>query len=72
MYCPATAGLIINACFVLHNMLIEAKYPLPTEEEISEEIDDQEEEMEDEVALNPHSLILAGIQARNKVVREYF
>lgn len=30
-YSPEKAGLIINACAVLHNILVQAKFPLPEE-----------------------------------------
>ena len=42
MYSPAVSGNIIISCAVLHNILIEEKYPLPEETDIAEEIEEME------------------------------
>lgn len=44
MYTPATAGSIITACVVLHNIMIAVKYPLQLEADIIAEMDDHDED----------------------------
>lgn len=71
MYSPKTAGSIIVACVVLHNIMIYAKYPLPREEDIAEEISDDESENENEEydALPVRNI---GNAARTALIREHF
>lgn len=71
MYSPKTAGSIIVACVVLHNIMIDAKYPLPREEDIAEQISDDESENENEEydALNVRNI---GNAARIALIREHF
>lgn len=71
MYSPKMAGTIINACAVLHNMLLYAKYPLPPEDEIEDNMDD--DDGHDEVQqLLEKDIQIAGTRARDQVIRQYF
>lgn len=47
MYSPAVAGNIIISCFVLNNIMIESRYPLPPEADIDAQIDDNNNEFYD-------------------------
>lgn len=49
MYTPATAGSIITACAVLHNIMITERYPLPLEAEIIAEMDEHDEDEDDPI-----------------------
>lgn len=71
MYSPATAGRIINACAVLHNILLDANYPMPPEEEIAEQADDDDEEEEDRI-LDAQQVLVAGNRIRDQIVQQYF
>lgn len=75
MYSPSVAGTIITACAVLHNIMVDAKYPLPTEEEIEEQMEESNDNSDDEFQ-NHHMSELrirrAGFVARNNLIRENF
>lgn len=85
MYNPARAGTIINACAVLHNLLLEAKYPDPTEDEIQQNILDENldvhgnyiiinndiDEREDH-QMTTNAIRTAGIACRSRLIREHF
>lgn len=70
LYSPVKAGRIINACAVLHNILINSNYPLPPEEDIAEQMNDPE--LEPFVMLDEQAIINAGKQVRDRVVRAFF
>lgn len=71
MYSPTTAGKIINACVVLHNLLIDNNYPLPPEDEIRLYMD--QPDMEPACVIgNALHMRVAGFRARDQVVREFF
>lgn len=65
MYSPETAASIITACAVLHNVMVLTKYPLPTEEEILNEMD----EPENDIQIENNN---AGNVARRNLILEYF
>lgn len=67
MYSPETAASIITACAVLHNVMVLTKYPLPTEEEILNEMDEPENDIQLEIENNN-----AGNVARRNLILEYF
>lgn len=70
MYSPSDAGAIINACAILHNIMIEENYPLPPENEIEDEVEEDEEGNIDE---NPDpNLRSVGLIIRNNVIETYF
>lgn len=71
MYSPATAGRIINACAILHNILLDANYPMPTEAEIAEQADTDDEEEEEEI-LNEYHVLADGNRIRDQIVQQYF
>ena len=64
MYSPAKAGAIINSCIVLHNILVEKKYPVE-EIYIDEEIEENEE---DPIADNR----ACGSGIRDHLIQTYF
>lgn len=72
MYSPEVAGTIINACAVLHNILIDAKYPLPPEDDIENNMDVDATEHVLEPLNDPQNIRNAGIRVRNNVVEQYF
>ena len=64
MYSPAKAGAIINSCVVLHNILIQNKYPI---EDVNLDIDeDTEENFEEPITNN-----VGNNQVRGNVIREH-
>lgn len=71
MYSPVAAGSIITACAVLHNIMIEANYHLPPEDEIAAQIDDPDDD-ENIVFRNPIAILNAGKLARSNMIRAYF
>lgn len=71
MYSPATAGRIINACAILHNILLDANYPMPTEAEIAEQADTDDEE-EEEGILDEYHVLADGNRIRDQIVQQYF
>ena len=72
MYSPEVAGTIINACAILHNMLFDAKYPMPPEEDITSYMDVPVKDPVLEPLLDPQAIRNAGMRVRDQVVREYF
>lgn len=67
MYSPLAAGQIITACAVLHNIMIDANYPLPD----MDEEDDEDEEIlgQDECPIAETNV---GQALRRNVIRDYF
>lgn len=72
MYTPATAGSIITACAVLHNIMVAERYPLPLEADIINEMDDHDEEDLLPINYNPANIVNEGNAARNRLIREFF
>lgn len=73
MYSPATAGFIITACAVLHNIMVDSKYPLPPEADIIGAMDDPNNNLNEFVADNDPLVIRnAGFRAREQLIREFF
>lgn len=70
-YSPAKSGVIINACAVLHNIMIEAGIPIETNLEIEndEEIEDEEHVNINEANANE---LQAGVAARQRLVTDFF
>lgn len=48
IYSPATSGTIINACAVLHNMMLDRNLALPSEEEINFQINNVDDHENDD------------------------
>lgn len=71
MYSPAAAGSIITACAVMHNIMIDAKYPFPPEDEIAAQIDEPDDD-EHVVFRNPIAILNAGKLARSNMIRAHF
>lgn len=72
MYSPATAGSIITACTVLHNIMVASKYPLPPESDILLEMDHQDDD--DDLTENdtfPNNINVGNV-LRQHLIREYF
>ena len=70
MYSPAKAGAIINSCVVLHNILIENKYPI---EEIDIDVNEEDEENnEDLMENNIGSLRARGNVIRDRIINTFF
>lgn len=72
MYSPATSGSIITACAVLHNIMVDAKYPLPPEAEIADEMDDEDIDVVHIIENGPIAIRNAGFLARANLVGEFF
>lgn len=66
-YTPAKCGVIINACAVLHNIMIDANIPI--EPDLQYEEDD--EENEDEQRGNDNQLQV-GVAVRQRLVADFF
>ncbi|KAG8224835.1 hypothetical protein J437_LFUL002282 [Ladona fulva] len=62
-YTPERAGIIINACAVLHNMALDYRVPHP-EELLREELDGVEVDH-----FNPQR---EGLEVRRRIVAQYF
>lgn len=77
MYTPAMAGRIINACAVLHNIMLEEKYPLPKfcqDKPNGDGGHSNNNDAEDGIpidASNVH-IRLAGFRARDVLINNYF
>lgn len=69
-YCPAKAGIIINACIVLHNALIKARVPFleDVESENGYEVDLDDDDLHP--ASNP--LLQEGRRIRSRIVGQAF
>lgn len=67
-YLPPTAGHIIYACAVLHNMCIERN--LNNEEDLEDEDDDFELRVNDQHI--DQNILLQGQRIRNRVIQDYF
>ena len=72
MYSPEVAGTIKNACAILHNMLIDEKYPIPPEEDITSYMDIPIEDAVLEPLLDPQAIRNAGMRVQDQVVKAYF
>lgn len=74
MYSPSVAGTIITACAVLHNIMIDAKYPLPPQEEIKEQMEGSDDDGDEFQSHHMSELHIrrAGMVARNNLIRENF
>lgn len=69
MYDPKVSGHIINACVVLHNIMVEENYPMPDRLIIDVNDDDDIPDMR----VNSGARIrLAGFQARARLVENHF
>lgn len=71
MYDPSTAGLIINSCVVLHNIMIAYQYDVPGVN------DDEHGSNENDVdrvnsPQSPTSLTNQGVNIRNTLIANYF
>lgn len=66
-YNPHKAGMIINACCVLHNMCIMGNVPLDEEDLVE---DNQDEPVN--INLFPIDIIAEGIRQRQNIVNLYF
>lgn len=67
-YSPKKSGLIINACAILHNNMIKAKYPI-NENEIQTD-DDMIDEIE--IVDLQNSLLNVARNVQKNIVRNYF
>ncbi|XP_055681261.1 putative nuclease HARBI1 [Lutzomyia longipalpis] len=75
MYSPNRAGAIINACSTLHNIMIAEGYPLPSEEEILEEVvnDENAEHLQHgETEIDSVALLEEGRRQRLNLIQSYF
>lgn len=76
MYDPATAGSIINACAVLHNIMIASNYPLPNEEEILNTVQTEGDDEETAPAMSQNvtavQFRMEGTRARSQLINSYF
>lgn len=67
-YTPVKCGTIINACAILHNIMIDANIPTELEPKQKKQIKD-ENEVEIELNANPAH---AGNARRQRLVKEFF
>lgn len=72
MYSPQKAGLIINACAVLHNILILKGVPLPSEDEIMSEIEESADNEDYPLNSDPARILNAGRQIRTDIANNFF
>ena len=72
-YTPQRAGLIINVCAVLHNILVKSKVPIDEGqiEDIDEEPENNGEENEP-YEIERETLLQRGVSVRQSVVEEFF
>lgn len=66
-YSPEKAGLIINACIVLHNFLMRAKVPITNEEIVEEESNGIQDVSENELH-DTDNLLSEGRRVRSSIV----
>ncbi|KAJ3640756.1 hypothetical protein Zmor_027299 [Zophobas morio] len=74
-YSPTKAGSIINACTILHNIMIHRNLPLPEEHEIQNYMDDHEDEdLFAQPVANEHEARIGNLaqQNRARVIQFYF
>uniref|UniRef100_A0A1B0DIL0 Uncharacterized protein n=1 Tax=Phlebotomus papatasi TaxID=29031 RepID=A0A1B0DIL0_PHLPP len=76
IYDPVKAGKIVNACCTLHNVMILKGYPLPTEQEIEAEMDNNlpadEAPNDGIVEMDTVTIVQNGRRLRNQIIRENF
>lgn len=75
LYDPVKAGKIINACCTLHNVMILKGYPLPTDEEIAAELDNQvpaDEAPYNYVEMDTVAIMQNGRRLRDRIIRDNF
>lgn len=74
MHSPEVCCTIINACVVLHNILIDEKYPLPNDDEINYVIRNElrVQATDNNIEYDPANVRQIGIEVRNRLIREYF
>ena len=71
-YTPQKAGTIINACVVLHNILIKSRFPIGEDDEEEVEHDNFNAADEAYFEAGGDSLLQRGNAYRQSVVAEYF
>ncbi|XP_055707853.1 putative nuclease HARBI1 [Phlebotomus papatasi] len=72
MYSPKRAGAIINSCCTLHNIMVQQYYPLPSEDDIMLEIQEDQQEYFEDQHNETSTLLQQGRRQREHLIRSVF
>lgn len=72
LYSPAKAGGIINACVILHNIMVAEGYPLPNDQDIEENIDPLDENIDEHIEIGQQNIQRIGFETRSRLANTRF
>lgn len=67
MYSPPRAGNIITACAVLHNIMLEVNYPMPSDEDILDNIAGENLDIHGNLLVDEENAVEAEMMTTNQI-----